>query len=224
MLSLEEVKKHPGVIHSIKKSDDYLKFLGFTDHGPRHLNIVSERARSLAKNLNLNEREQELAAIAAYCHDMGNFLQRTNHPYTGAMLFAQFFLSQSRSSQETRDILEIMQAIANHDEYGFEIINEIGAVLVLADKSDVHRDRVRNKNPQNIKKDIHDRVNYSVIKSTFKFNKQTREVILRLKIDTKITGVMEYFEIFNDRMVFCRRAAEFLKCKFVLIINNFKLS
>jgi len=224
MLSLEEIKKHSGVVYCVKKSEEYLDFLGYTDHGPRHLNVVSDRAKSLAKNLGLGEREQQLAAIAGYCHDMGNFLQRTGHPYTSAMLFSQFFLTTSRSSQETRDVLEVMQAIANHDEHGYEIINKIGAILVLADKSDVHRNRVKNKTPENIKKDIHDRVNYSVIESTFKFNKQKKEVVLRLKIDTKVTGAMEYFEIFNDRMIFCRKAAEFLDCKFVLIINNFKLS
>ncbi|HNV12609.1 MAG TPA: HD domain-containing protein [bacterium] len=224
MLSLEEIKKHSGVVYSIKKTEEYLNYLGYTDHGPRHLNLVSDRAKSLAKNIGLDEREQQLAAIAGYCHDMGNFLQRTGHPYTGAMLFSQFFLSNSRSSQETKDILEVMQAIANHDEHENEIVNKIGAILVLADKSDVHRNRVKNKTPENLKEDIHDRVNYSVIESAFKVNRAKKEIILKLKIDTKVTGVMEYFEIFNDRMVFCRKAAEFLNYNFVLTINNFKLS
>lgn len=224
MLNLDEVKKHSGVVYSVKKSEEYLDYLGYTDHGPRHLNLVSERAEHLAKTIGLDKREQQLAAIAGYCHDMGNFLQRTWHPFTGAMLFSQFFLTNARSSQETKDILEIMQAIANHDENKFEIVNKIGAILVLADKSDVNRDRVKNKTLKNLKKDIHDRVNYSVTESSFKCDNKKREIILKLKVDSKITGVMEYFEIFNDRMIFCRKAAEFLGYKFVIIINNFKLS
>ncbi|PKM91352.1 phosphohydrolase [Candidatus Falkowbacteria bacterium HGW-Falkowbacteria-1] len=224
MLTLNEVKNHPGIKACIKKTEQYLDYLGYTDHGPRHINVVSDRAKSLAKNIGLSEREQELTAIAGYCHDMGNFLQRTDHCYTGAILFSQFFINDYKDSKDVSDILEIMQAIANHDEHKFEIINKIGAILVLADKSDVHRNRVKNKTPENIKKDIHDRVNYSVMDSVFKINKQKKEIILKLTIDTEITGVMEYFEIFNERMIFCRKAAEFLDCHFVLVINNFKLS
>ncbi len=219
MLTLEKVKQHPGIKECIKKSDYYLNQLGFTDHGPRHINVVSDRAKSLAKNIGLNIREQELSAIAGYCHDMGNFLQRSEHCFAGAMLFSQFF-SQDDNLPE---VLEIVQAINDHDEEKHEIVSNIGAVLVLADKSDVHRSRVRDASPQNIKNDIHDRVNYSVIDSTFKVNKIKKEIVLRLKIDLKITGAMEYFEIFNDRMIFCRKAATFLGYKFVLVINNFKL-
>ncbi|HPT08188.1 MAG TPA: HD domain-containing protein [bacterium] len=219
MLTLEEVKKHPGIKECIKKSAYYLNHLGFTDHGPRHINMVSDRAKSLAKNIGLSTREQELSAIAGYCHDMGNFLQRSEHCFAGAMLFSQFFSQDDNLSE----VLEIVQAINDHDEGKHEIVSNIGAVLVLADKSDVHRSRVRDTSPQNIKKDIHDRVNYSVIDSSFRVNKLKKEIVLRLKIDLKITGVMEYFEIFNDRMIFCRKAATFLGYKFVLIINNFKL-
>lgn len=221
MLTLKEIKEHPGVYDCIKKSEDYLNYLGYTDHGPRHINVVSERAKSLAKNLGLSGRDQELCAIAGYCHDMGNFLQRTDHCYTGAMLFSQFFMNKT---DDINGVLSVMQAIANHDEHKFEIVNNIGAVLILADKSDVHRSRVRDKSSKNIKEDIHDRVNYSVIDSSFKISPNKKEIILKLKIDTKITGAMEYFEIFNERMILCRKAAEFLGCKFILIINNFKLS
>lgn len=220
MLKLEEVKKHPGVKECIKKSEQYLDYLGYTDHGSRHIGVVSDRAKSLAKNIGLSERDQELAAIAGYCHDMGNFLQRTEHCYTGAILFSQFF----QNSEDTSGVLDVMQAIANHDEHKYEIINKIGAILVLADKSDVHRSRVKDKSPENINADIHDRVNYSVIDSSFKINKAKKEIILKLHIDTKITGAMEYFEIFNERMIFCRKAADFLDYNFVLVINNFKLS
>lgn len=221
MLTLKEVKENICVKDCIKKSEEYLNFLGYTDHGYRHVNLVSDRAKSLARNIGLNEREQELCAIAGYCHDMGNFLQRSDHCYTGAMLFSQFFMDKTN---DTDGVLSVMQAIANHDEHKFEIVNKVGAVLILADKSDVHRDRVKDKSPQNIKADIHDRVNYSVIDSSFKFSPSNKSIVLKLKIDTKINGVMEYFEIFNERMILCRKAAEFLGCNFVLVINNFKLS
>jgi uncharacterized protein len=221
MLKLSEVKKHPIIKDCISKSEEYLDSLGYTDHGERHLNLVADRAKKLAGDLKMNERDQELAAVAGYCHDMGNFLQRSNHCYTGAMLFSQLFLNES---DDTEGVLEVMQAIANHDEQKkIDIINKIGAILVLADKTDVHRDRVREEDIQNIKKDIHDRVNYSVIESSFEFNKKSREITLKLKIDKEVTGVMEYFEIFTERMIFCRKAAEYLKCDFVLIINDFKL-
>ncbi len=221
MLTLNQVKKHPGVKECVKKSEQYLDSLGYTDHGSRHLNMVADRAKSLAKNIGLNERDQELSAVAGFCHDMGNFLQRDGHCYTGAILFSQFFMEKG---DDVPGVLEIMQAIANHDEHKIEIISKIGAILILADKSDVHRSRVKDKSPENIKADIHDRVNYSVVDSSFKFNKKTKDIVLKLKIDTKITKVMEYFEIFNERMIFCRKAAEFLGCNFVLIINDFKLS
>jgi uncharacterized protein len=221
MLTLLEVKKHPGVQQCIRKSEQYLDRLGYTDHGDRHLSLVAKRAKNLARDLNLNERDQELAAIAGYCHDMGNFLQRTGHCYTGAMLFLNFFMDKS---DDPAGIIEVMQAIANHDENRYEIVNRIGAILILADKSDVYRDRVKDSSQENIEKDIHDRVNYSVINSNFKFIKKEKRIVLKLKIDKKVTGVMEYFEIFNDRMIFCRKAAEFLGCKFVLIINDFELA
>ncbi len=221
MLILSEIKKHSGIKECIRKSEDYLNYLGYTDHGFRHVNMVADRAKSLAKNIGLSDREQELAAISGYCHDMGNFLQRSNHCYTGAMLFSQFFIEKT---QDKEGVLEVMQAIANHDEYRFEIINKIGAILILADKSDVHRTRVKDISPKNIREDIHDRVNYSVVDSSFRIDKSKKNIILKLKIDTKVTGVMEYFEIFNDRMIMCRKAADFLGYNFVLVINNFKLS
>ena len=224
MLKLEEVKKHPGVKECIKKSEQYLDFLGYTDHGVRHVSVVSDRAKSLAKNIGMDEREQELASIAGYCHDMGNFLQRTGHCYTGAMIFSQLFLPKAKTSKDADEVLLIMQAIANHDENKYEIMNTIGAILILADKSDVHRSRVKDRDPENIKKDIHDRVNYSVIDSSFKTIDSKKDIVLKLKIDTKVTGVMEYFEIFNERMILCRKAADFLGYNFVLIINDFKLS
>ena len=224
MITLEEVMKHEGVQACIKKSEKYLDLIGYTDHGMVHLKVTLERASRIAKNVGLSEREQELAAIAAYCHDMGNFLQRSGHCYTGAMIFSNFFMGKCKTEEDFNEVTEIMQAIANHDEHVPDIVNKIGAVLVIADKSDVHRRRVKNLSPENIKADIHDRVNYSVINSDLSFNNEKKEIALNLKIDTEVTGPMEYFEIFNKRMVFSRKAAEFLGYSYILSINDFKLS
>jgi len=152
---------------------------------------------------------------------MGNFLGRTNHHYFGASLFSQIFLNQI---EDPSDLSTIMQAITSHDKNELKLVNKISAILILADKSDVHRTRVKNKDIKKIKEDIHDRVNYSVTKNDFKVNKNKKEIALKLKVDTKITKPLEYFEIFTERMTYCRLAAEYLNYKFVLIINNFKLS
>lgn len=220
-LTLIQVKKNPKIIDFIKQTEKYLDAFGYTDHGARHINIVADRARSLAKKIGLSAHDQELAAIAAYCHDLGNFLGRDQHHYWGALLFGQVFLNQDF---ETNDVSTVMQAIVSHDKDDLKIINRVTAVLILADKSDVHRTRVKIKSLKKIKRDIHDRVNYSVTNNIFTVNRNKKEVILRLKLDTKTTDPIEYFEIFIDRMTFCRRAAKYLRYKFVLVINNFRFA
>ncbi|MEK7072188.1 MAG: phosphohydrolase, partial [Patescibacteria group bacterium] len=202
------------------QTDDFLDAMGYTDHGPRHINIVADRARTLAKSIGLNKQDQESAAISGYCHDMGNFLGRSQHHYWAALLFSQVFINEV----EGPELATIMQAIVTHDKDEVKITNKVSAVLILADKSDVHRTRVRSKDLKNIKSDIHDRVNYSVTENKFLINADKKEIMLRLKIDTKITEPIEYFEIFIDRMTYCRLAANYLGYKFVLYINNFKLS
>ncbi|MEK7167622.1 MAG: HD domain-containing protein [Patescibacteria group bacterium] len=218
-LTLKEVKANPKIQDFIEKTEQLLDAIGYTDHGKRHVNLVSDRARSLAQKLGLKKQDQELVSIAGYCHDMGNFLGRTQHHYWGAFLFSQVFMSLMEDSS---GITTVMQAIASHDKDDLKLVNKISAILILADKSDVHRDRVRTKDLKTIKSDIHDRVNYSVVKNDFSF--KGKEIILRLKVDTRITDPLEYFEIFTDRMAFCRQAAKYLGCKFKLIINDFKLS
>ncbi len=220
-ITLAEVKNNNYIQEFIQQTEKYLDALGYTDHGQRHINIVADRARSLAKNIGLKPKQQELAAISGYCHDMGNFLGRTNHHYLGANLFAQVFLSQNKNPQ---DLSVIMQAIASHDKNELKLVNKVSAILVLADKSDVHRTRVKIKNIKKIKEDIHNRVNYSVIKNDFRVNQKNKQIILQLQVDTKITEPLEYFEIFTTRMTYCRLAAKYLNYKFVLIINNFRLS
>ncbi|MFA5020510.1 MAG: HD domain-containing protein [Patescibacteria group bacterium] len=219
-LTLEEVKNNPFIDDFILQTEIYLKALGFTDHGYRHVNIVADRCQLLARQLKLSQREIDLAGIAGYCHDMGNFLGRTQHHYWAAMLFSQIFIPQC----EPRDISRIAQAIVSHDKDEVKIVDKISAILILADKSDVHRDRVIRRDFKGIKGDIHDRVNYAATSNTLKVNNLRRQVILKIAIDTKESNAMDYFEIFSERMSFCRVAAEYLGYKFILIINNFKLS
>ncbi|HNV96985.1 MAG TPA: phosphohydrolase [bacterium] len=221
MITLQQVKENKFVQEFINQSEKYLDAIGFTDHGRRHLSIVSDRARSLAKAIGLSEKDQEMCAIVGYCHDMGNFLGRTDHHYWGAMLFMQTFLKEIDNPEE---LATIMQAITSHDKDELKIVNAVAAVLILADKSDVHRTRVKTKKIIDITSDIHDRVNYAAMKNDFSVNKLKKEIKLKIQIDTKITSPMDYFEIFIERMTFCKTAAEFLGYKFTLIINNSKLS
>ncbi len=218
-LTLDKVKANPYIDNFIKQTDKYLIALGYTDHGPRHVNIVADRCMMLARQLKMNQHEVELAGIAGYCHDMGNFLGRTQHHYWAAMLFSQIFIP----SVEPGDISRVCQAIVSHDKDDLKIVDKITAVLILADKSDVHRDRVI-VNKKDLRDDIHDRVNYAATSNSLKVNNLRKQIVLKVNIDTKDAQPMDYFEIFSERMSFCRLAAKFLGYKFVLIINNFKLS
>lgn len=219
MITLSQVKKHPQILEFIKQTESALVALSYTDHGFRHSNLVADRARTIAKEIGIAKRQGELAAIAGFCHDMGNFLSRPYHNYLAPLMFQQIFYNQF----EPREMAEIMQAIANHDKEGMNFTNAVSAVVVLADKSDVHRSRVSVKNIEQIKTDIHDRVNYATKESHLKIDKAKKRITLTLKIDTNFVPIMEYFEIFTERMVFCRKAAEYLKYDFGLVINNFKL-
>jgi len=219
MINLSQIKKHPQVLEFIKQTESALVALSYTDHGFRHSNLVADRARTIAKEIGISQRDGELAAIAGFCHDMGNFLSRTYHNYLAPLMFQQIFCNQF----EPREMAEIMQAIANHDKEEMNFTSIISAVVVLADKSDVHRSRVSVKNLEQIKTDIHDRVNYATKESRLKIDKVKKRITLTLKIDTNFVPIVEYFEIFTERMVFCRKAAEYLKYNFGLVINNFKL-
>ena len=219
-LTLEDVKKNPYVDNFIRQTEIYLKALGYTDHGYRHVGIVSDRCQMLARQLRLSQHEIELAGIAGYCHDMGNYLGRTQHHYWSAMLFTQIFIPQADPS----DVSRVAQAMVSHDKDEIKIVDKLAAILILADKSDVHRDRVVNKDFRSISKDIHDRVNYASTSNSLKVNPLRKQIILKVSIDIKEANPMDYFEIFSERMSFCRVAAKYLGYKFVLIINNFKLS
>ncbi len=221
MITLEQVKKNPQILQFIEKTEKSLKALSYTDHGLRHSNVVSKRAREISKDLGLSKKEQELSAVAAFCHDMGNFIGRPFHNYIGAVLFYQVFQHEA----DPDELTTIMQAISYHDEKVRELAltSPVSAVVILADKSDVHRSRVLVSSMKEIREDIHDRVNYAVKSSDIKVDKKKKSIILTLKIDTKFVPAIEYFEIFTDRMVLCRRAAEYLGYKFGLVINDFVL-
>lgn len=218
MITLAEVNNNPYVLEFINKSKDTLQVEGYTDHGLLHSQLVADRARTIAKEIGLSKRDQELAAISGFCHDMGNFMSRSHHHYFGALLFQQLF-----PNIDPQDLSVIMQAIANHDKDEMKFSHPVAAVLVIADKSDVRRSRVLTKDLKKIKNDIHDRVNYATTKSKLRIDKKNRQIILTLQIDTKFVPIMEYFEIFTERMVYCRKAAEYLGYQFGLIINNFRL-
>ncbi len=219
-LTLDLVKQDPKIKDFINQTERYLDALGYTDHGSRHINIAADRARSIAKKIGLAARDQELAAIAAYCHDMGNFLGRSQHHYWSALLFSQVFLNEV---DNPNDVSTITQAIVSHDKNEIKIVNKVTAVMILADKSDVHRSRVSQSGGSNLNKDIHDRVNYAIIDNDLIVTPKNKVITLKLKLDTKFSAPLEYFEIFTERMAFCRVAAKYLGYKFGLEINNFKL-
>lgn len=220
MLDFTKVKNNPQVLEFIRQTKKALADIQYTEHGLDHVTLVADRARTVAREIGLSKTEQELSAIAAFCHDMGNFLGRTLHHCWGAILFHQVF-----SEEDPKELTLIMQAIANHDDKGKEmkLASPISAVVVLADKSDVRRGRVMEKDMEKIKEDIHDRVNYAATDSKLGINKKSRLITLTLKIDTKFCPIMDYFEIFTERMVYCRESAKFLGYNFGLVINQFKL-
>ncbi len=224
MFSLKEVKANPYITEFIQQTEKVLASLSYTDHGFRHADLVAKRARRIAQEIGLNKKDEEMASIAGYCHDIGNFLSRSFHNYLGALLFYQIF-SKIEGAFGVKEMTTIIQAISNHDKRveDMSFVNPISAIVVLADKSDVHRSRVIVKKIEEIKADIHDRVNYATQMSKLEPDKRKKKIILTLKIDTNFVPVMEYFEIFTDRMVFCRKAAESLGYNFSLVINKFRL-
>ncbi|MFA6307266.1 MAG: phosphohydrolase [Patescibacteria group bacterium] len=219
-LKLQDIKKDQRINSFIDQTDKYLRSLGYTDHGRRHLDIVSDRSKMIASKLGLNATDQEIAAIAGWCHDMGNFLGRTQHHYWGGLLFSQCYINQANPIQVAR----IIQAIVSHDKDELKIVDKITACLIIADKSDVHRNRVITKNIKEIKADIHDRVNYAVTDNNLKMDKQKKTITLSLTLDTKFTNIMDYFSIFVERMNYCQKAAEYLQYDFNLQINNVKFA
>ena len=218
VINLPQVKAHPAVKTFIRLADDYLGELGYTEHGFRHAKIVARDARKLLKGLGYEKREPERAAIAGYLHDMGNFISRAGHPQSGAAISYQIL---GELGMPYKEIGIVLGAVGNHEEGIGQPVSPEGAALILADKADVHRSRVRNKDPETF--DIHDRVNYAAEASALSVDAEKRTLTLELLIDTTLCKIMEYFEIFLERMAMCRRAAEFLDCQFRLVINGTEL-
>jgi metal-dependent HD superfamily phosphatase/phosphodiesterase len=206
-------------LNFITQTEEALLALSYTDHGLRHTDIVSNRSMEIAKKIGMTDREAELAGIAGFCHDMGNFMTRTYHHYFGSLLFHQIF----QKDFLPEEMSTVMQAIANHDKKEMDFTHKISAILVLADKSDVDRSRVFEKNMNEIKSDMHNRVNYATTESRLKVDNEKKRITLSLKIDTNFVPIMEYFEIFTERMTFCREAAEFLGYNFGIVINKIRL-
>jgi uncharacterized protein len=218
IVTLAMIQENTKVKTLIQKADDNLGALGYTEHGFRHCRLTGRAAQRVIVELDGDSREAELAGIAGYLHDIGNVMGRREHDVAGAIMAMQILQELNMPLEEVADIAA---AIGNHDEEEGRVVNKITAALILADKSDVHRSRVRNRDIATF--DIHDRVNYAVEESRLNIDSQDRVITLALKIDTSISQVMEYFEIFLTRMVMCRRAAAFLNARFSLTINEVTL-
>ncbi len=191
---------------------------GYTEHSHRHISIVSQRAGEILKTLGFPERTIELAKIAGYLHDIGNCVNRVDHAHSGAILAYNILKDMGMPVEERT---EIMMAIGNHDENTGTAVSDISAALILADKSDVHRDRVLKKNLSTF--DIHDKVNYAVTDADLTIDSKEKRIVLKLTIDTKICPVLDYFEIFMDRTMMSKYAAKYLNIWFELLINNTRL-
>ena len=213
-INFQDVLEDKDIKIYIQKADESLKELGYTEHSFTHVIKVAESASYILRELGYSEREIELAKIAGYLHDIGNVVNRIDHAQSGAVMA---FRILDRLGADAEDISTIITAIGNHDESTAYPVNAVAAALILADKTDVRYTRVRNRDFS--KFDIHDRVNYSVKKSKIEVVKDDY-IKLTLEIDTSVCAVMDYFEIFIDRMILCRKAAEKLNLKFQLLING----
>ena len=218
MLTFEEVKKNETIRTYIQRADESLIALGYTEHSFAHVTFVAEKAGYILKTMGYPERTVELAKIAGFLHDIGNLVNRVDHSQSGAVMA---FRILDNLNCDPAEIATIVTAIGNHDEGTGQPVNAVAAALILADKTDVRRSRVRNEDMVTF--DIHDRVNYSVRKAETTINEERTAICLSLDVDTEMGSVMEYFEIFLNRMLLCRKAAQTLGLKFQLVINNQQL-
>lgn len=201
----------------ITVGNDNLEAIGYTEHSFAHAKICSDAAYDILKKLGFDQRICDLAAIAGYIHDIGNTINRDDHSHSGALMA---FNILNRLNMDPYEVATICSAIGHHDEKTAHPVNTVAAALIIADKSDVRRSRVRGND---LASDIHDRVNYAVVSSKLNIDSENKKCTLAVNIDTAICPIMEYFEIFLDRMVLCRRSAAYLNLDFELIINNTKL-
>jgi hypothetical protein len=217
-VSFDDVRRDPEVKVFIAKANENLGVLGYTEHGPRHAGLVAATASNVLLRLGYKRRDAELAAISGYLHDIGNGINRLDHGIAAA-LNARHILQ--RLGMPPEEYAEVMCAIGNHEEEYGEAVSALAAAVILGDKSDVHHTRVRLIDPDT--DDIHDRVNMATTRSFLNVDGEMKTITLELEIDTSIIQPMQYFEIFLQRMVMCRRAAEFLGCTFGLVMNGTRL-
>ena len=218
MITYEEIKKNEDIRKYIIAADKSLFALGYTEHSFEHVSKCAERAAYILEAVGSDAHTVELAKIASYLHDIGNLVNRIEHSQSGAVMA---FRILDNLGMPAEDIAAVVTAIGNHDEGTGVPVNDVSAALILADKSDVRRSRVRNSDFSTF--DIHDRVNYSAESSSLEINNETKEIFLSLKIDTSISSIMNYFEIFIERMRLCMRAADRLGLTFRLMINGQQL-
>ncbi len=218
VIRVEQIKENPLVESYLSATDRHMSYLGYTEHGKRHANLVSNISHNILRRLGKSERDSELAAIAGYLHDIGSLVNRHHHAETGALLAHQILNNIGLDFPETA---EIIAAIGNHDESHFDPVSSITAALVLADKSDVHRSRIRSTDLASFS--ALDRVNYAVENSFLRVDHDNHNITLELSINTEISQIMDYFELFLQRMLISQKSASFLNCKFNLVINGTKL-
>ena len=217
-ITFEDVRKNERVNTYIKKADESLLAMGFTEHSFAHVTKVANNAGMILDQLGYSQREVELARIAGYLHDIGNAVNRIDHAQSGAVMAFRILETMGADAES---VATIITAIGNHDEETAYPVNPVAAALILADKTDVTYTRVRNNDPATF--DIHDRVNYAVKKASLIVDAEKGEIQAKLRIDTTMCSVVDYFEIFLDRMILCRKAADKLGVKFSLRINGQKL-
>ena len=214
----KQIRENNEINLLIEQGNHILNELGYTEHSRKHAAKVADTAGKILKELGYGKHKIELARIAGYMHDIGNTINRCDHAHSGAILAYQI---QKELDMPLKDILAITTAIGHHDESTGTAVDSVSAALILADKTDVRRNRVQNRVPATF--DIHDRVNYAALSSRLNINKEKGIIQMELELDDTICTVMDYFEIFLNRMIMCRRAAECLKCKFKLTANGSKL-
>jgi metal-dependent HD superfamily phosphatase/phosphodiesterase len=219
-ITLGDIQSDPQLSMFIASADRVMDAMGYTEHGFRHAHLVGKIAYQVLRRLGFSQREAELARVAGYLHDMGNALTRDGHGQSGAMLAYEAL----RKRTDSADLMLIMSAIANHEESEGSAVSPVSAAVILADKADVHRSRVRRPTDADLAGDIHDRVNYAVEQSFLRVDSDARTVSLELTIDTKISQVMDYFEIFLGRMQMCRHAATAIDATFQLFANGQELA
>ena len=218
MITIAQIKENADIRTYIQKADESMRALGYTEHSFAHVTKVSELAKDILLTLGHDAREAELAQIAGYMHDIGNVVNRSDHAQSGAVMA---FRILDNLGADAADIATIITAIGNHDEGTAFPVNAVTAAIILADKTDMRRSRVRKRDFSTF--DIHDRVNYAAHTSRTYITEDKRQIVLEIDLDTELSSVMDYFEIFMQRMLLCTRAAEKLGLRFSLVINGQKV-